>query len=175
MWHQGQVILNDNDTISGLIQYSFVKNTILLKKRTERRIILPNKFSDVFLTSLIDSSRHHFQVFQVETSHNYLRPYFFEVEDTTGRLKIYKQYYWEQTTVQNGLGQVSFGYGIFFRLFKIDSKGIAHFIKQKKRPILKILKDKKHLIKTKAKEENWHYNNTYEVLKIIKYYNSLYI
>lgn len=174
IWHQGKIFLNNKDTLSGLIKYNFKKNQIEYKQVNEYRILLPNKFYKASFTSLTDSSYHEFEVFKVETSHNYYRPYFFEAEDTLGKIKVYKQYYWTQKTTQNSFGIVNYGYKVSFDLFQLTSKKRAIEIKQKKRAVLNLLKDKKHEIKKEARKNKWRYNETYDVLQIIKYYNSLF-
>lgn len=175
VWHQGEIVLNTSDTLDGLIKYNFRKNVIEYKKGSEYRILLPNTFKEVTYTSLMDSTSHKLEVFTIQTSKNYFRPYFFELEDTTGRIKIYKQYYWEQKTVSTGLNSVAFGYGIRFILYKINNNKVASYIVPKKKFVLRMLKDKKQLVKEKVKEERWRYNDPYQLIQIIKYYNTLFI
>jgi len=174
-WHKGKVFLNSGDSITGLIKYDFKENKIEYKKGNDYRLLLPGKFTKVTFTSSIDSSIHTFNVFKIETARDYYRPYFFEVIDTTGKIKLIRQYYWiDQVT--------SFGNSGFFitrkekiiQLYRLQKNSTVTSYRPRRKKILKSMKDKKNEIIDYAYSKILSFAIAKDVIKIVKYYNSLF-
>lgn len=174
-WHTGEVVIKGKDTLKGLIKYSFRENQVVYKNNKEQRILLPGKFTSLNYIDTYDSSRHHFMVYNVKTARDYERPYFFEPVDTSGRIKLVKQFYWVERAT-------NFGGSSYFADVRTVKQTVLYYFKNdypvkqlklRKREILRILKDKKHLIKEYVAENNLKYTTHRSVKKIIQYYNSL--
>lgn len=176
VWHKGYIVLDNADTLYGLIRYDFKENYVEYQKGDDYRTLLPGKFSELYFTSSVDASTHLFNVLNIKTGEDYYRPYFFELVDTSGKVKIAKQYYW--TEQSNNFGQIG---GISFRLIKIETlyhynaKKEAVYIRNRKRSILRIVADQKDKVKAEVKLQRYRYNNTDDIYKIIRYYNSLFL
>ena len=174
LWHKGYLILDTQDTISGLIQYDFINNFVQYQKDEDYRILLPGKFTHIYHMSSVDSSEHHFDVYNIQTSKDYYRPYFFEILDTTGKFKFGQQFYWIQRASSFGqFGGFSIINDKILNIYQLKGNE-AIFIKPRKKYILNLLADKRDLVKEKANTSGWQFNNYYGIIKIFKYYNSLF-
>jgi hypothetical protein len=174
LWHRGYLVLDTHDTIKGLLKYDFQNNFIEYQKGEEYRFLLPGKFTKAVLHSSVDSIRHEFEVYTIKTGHDYYRPYFFEIVDTVGKIKLAQTYFWtERANAFGQFGTFIINYEKITNLFYVNELGEAKYIKPKKKIILKLTQDKADLVKIYAKKEHLHYNSVYGVVKIIKYYNSL--
>lgn len=174
IWHKGYLVLDTQDTINGLIKYDFLNNYVQYQKDEDYRILLPGKFSKVYYRSAIDSSEHTLSIYNIETSKDYYRPYFFEVLDTNGKFKFAQQYYWIQRTSTFGtFGGFSLINEKIMNLYFLKGSE-AIFLKPRKKFILNLMVDKKQEVKEKASSCGWNFNNYYDLIKIFKYYNSLF-
>jgi hypothetical protein len=175
LWHKGYLVLDNQDTLEGLLKYDFRNNNIQYQKGDEFKFLLPGKVTKVFFISSLDSTNHTLDVAEVKTGEDYYRSYFFEMIDTSGKYKIAQQYFWiERVNTFAQFGTFSVNEEKVMNLFIINRKNIATYIKPKKRFILDTFKDKKQEIKEKCKVEHWSYSYNFDIIKIIKYYNSLY-
>ena len=122
-----------------------------------------------------DSTIHNFLVYDIKTARDYKRPYFFEPVDTTGRIKLVKQFYWiERSTNFGGSAYFADVRSVkYTALYYYRREKTVKQLRLKKRDVLRVLKDKKHQIKQFVEENNLRYNTTRSVKKIIKHYNSL--
>lgn len=173
LWHQGYLVLDSKDTLKGLVKFDFINNYVEYQQGDDYRILLPGKFNHVFYLSSIDSSSHHLDVYSIQTSKDYYRPYFFEILDTTSKFKYAQQYYWIKRA--SSFGQIG-GFTTISEkvvtLYQIKNNE-ATYIKPRRNFILKLLSDKKDLVKKKALEKGWRFNNYNNLLKIFTYYNTL--
>ena len=174
-WHKGIIFLSSGDSINGLIKYDFKKNKVEYQNGNDYRMLLPGKFTEMKFTSSIDSSHHTFTVFNIETAVDYYRPYFFEVIDTIGKIKLIRQYYWiDQVT--------SFGNSGFFitkkekiiQLYRLKRNNVVTSYRPRRKKVLKSMKDKKKEVIEYALSRNLSFALTADVIKIVKYYNSLF-
>ncbi len=172
-WNKGFCVLDTKDTLKGLLKFDFKNNYIEYLKGEEYRIFLPGKFTSFFYKSSIDSIEHNMHVYDRQTAEDFFRPYFFEPVDTTGKIKIVKQFYWQQRNASlsqfSGLNSYDEKITDLYYLNK-NNQVLPLFLRKKF--VLKLLTDKKELIKEKVKQNYWHYSNYTDVIKIIQYYNS---
>jgi hypothetical protein len=175
-WHEGRVVTDDNDTLKGSIQYNQQSDLIQLKRGsaldtyTARKVV----FFEIFDVT-INQYRQFYSLPYSLNGNQYKAPVFFELL-TEGKLTVLSRESLEYRTYS------AFNYyGTYTRLvlvnkyFLLDESGDIVDFKGNKNDWLYLMGSRGSEVQKYAKTNKLDFDDKEDLIKIVSYYNSLFI
>lgn len=174
LWHEGKVVLLQGDTLKGLVKYDFELNTLqyVVNDRTAE-IYHARK---VLFFEIFDESVHRYRKFFVlpyNKESNYKAPFFFELL-VEGKITLLSRDILEYKT-QNSF----YAYGGFTRLvetsyyYLLKEDGSIEDFKGNKNDLIALMGNKGKSVEKYMKANKLHFEDKYDLARIVAYYNSL--
>lgn len=178
IWHQGTVVLISEDTLEGLIKYSFASDAIQVQTEDEK--IRAFSAQNLFFFEVFDTgikSYRQFYSLPLEVSQDYSVPMLFEVL-YEGRLtllcreKIVQEGYSQEVTDMAELPQDA-RLMLAFDFFFLEKDGTINRYEPKKRRLLAIMDRKYTEVKKYIRRNKLRYDQISDLVRITAYYNAL--
>lgn len=174
MWHEGKVVLEEGDTLHGLLKYDFQQNLvqyIVNNKQAEVYTARKVLFFEIF-DETIRRYRKFFVLPYVNTS-NYRTPTFFELLEE-GRMTLLSRDMLEYKTYNS-----YYAYGGFSRLVETSSyyflkeDGSIEDFRGNKNDFVSRMGDRRKAVEKYIRANRLNFDEKYDVARIVAYYNSL--
>ncbi|HMP99733.1 MAG TPA: hypothetical protein PKC24_08125 [Cyclobacteriaceae bacterium] len=176
-WHEGRIVLVDNDTIRGTIKYN-LENDILQYLRTDKTIETFTARKVLFF-EIFDASTDRYREFYAlpyALGGDYKVPVFFEVLEE-GRLTLLCR---ERVELRNVNPNPYFYYNNFTRevlvysFFFLDTKGNIAEFSGNRNDLLRMMGRQGDEVNKYMRSNKLKSDNRLDLIKIIHYYNSLF-
>jgi hypothetical protein len=178
LWHDGKVVLDNGDTLRGMIKYDLDQNVVqytAASKQAEAYSARNVLFFEIF----DETVRKYRQFYVLPYNHvpNYKTQVFFELLDE-GKVTLLSREKLEYKTV----GNYAYGgyYGgpyqrvvLTYQYFLMQEDGTLEPFRGTKNDFLYLMDDRKKEIQKFVRANKLNYDNKYDVARIVKYYNSL--
>jgi hypothetical protein len=174
-WHEGKVVTEEGDTLRGTIQYNLQSDLIQLKRGslldtyTARKVL----FFEIFDIT-VKQYRQFFSLPFAVSGNQYKAPVFFELL-AEGKLTVLSREALEYRTYS------AFNYyGTYTRLvlvnkyYLLDERGAIIEFKGNKNDWLYMMGNKGSDVQRFAKTNKLDFDDKYDLVKIVSYYNSLF-
>jgi hypothetical protein len=175
LWHEGKVMLETSDTIKGLVKYD-IQNDLLQVKVKDQLVSLTAR--KVLAFEIFDSTVKRYRLFYslpYSPNNTYKTPVFFELL-SEGKLTLLAREKLEYRTVSSPY----YYYGNYTRLvlmnlyYLLKPNGSIEDFVGKKSDWLALMENKESEVREFAKENRLDFENKYELIRIVEYYNSLF-
>ena len=176
IWHEGKIVLVNNDTILGNIKYDLDKDIIQINNKrgtevyTAKKVLYFNFFDD------ISNQYRQFYALPFYNTLEYKTPVFFEVL-FEGKMTLLAREYIAVRNVSYGISGLSeatyLEQALVYEYFFLDNQGSIVRFYNKKRHLYQILKDKETEIKKFTKRNRLKYDNKSDMIFLMEYYNTL--
>lgn len=176
IWHEGKLVLLDNDTLRGDIKYDLENNLIQIKsgKRVEaysgRKIL----FFEIYDTTIGDYRQFYALPYDISGS-NYRAPVLFEVLHE-GKISLLTREAVQYQTINSGptyFGGPRTRIVLVYDFYFLDNEGKIERFNKRKKDLLFYLRKKSNEIKKYIKDNNLKVDSKRDLARIIAYYNSL--
>lgn len=173
VWHNGQVITSDNDTLLGKLKYSFTDDVVILKTPRTIQTFNIKKIKKVAFTDSISRNTRVLKPFMYETSPDYKIPVLFEVMNE-GELSLLTRDFIETYTTSSSFND---GFLNTFQehvvyMYYIDKSEILA-LPGKKKQFLKLFGRYHSQIESYMKENSLRVYSRMDVRDIFNYYNTI--
>lgn len=175
-WHEGKIVLESSDTLKGLVKYDLQNDLLQLKRANQLESYSVRK---VLFFEIFDQSAKRYRAFYslpYSQNNTYNTPTFFELL-AEGKLTVLTREKLEYRTVSSPF----YYYGTYTRLvlvhtyFLLKPNGkIEELANPKRNNWLELMENKVDEVKAFAKENRLDFDDKYELIRIIEYYNSLF-
>ncbi|GJM61138.1 MULTISPECIES: hypothetical protein [Persicobacter] len=181
MWHLGELVLLNGDTLAGALKYDFGNDAVLINAENRIRTFSSRKilYFEIY-DSTVEDYREFFSIpYRVRS--NYKIPVLFEVLHE-GPLTLMSR----EEIVQETLPQYNYGYygynqntyystqrKLSYDYYYLDIKGKVMFFDFKKKTLLHIMRRYSNEIKRFVKDNRLKYNDRNDLIRITDYYNEL--
>lgn len=176
LWHDGKVVLETGDTLRGVIKYDFQNDVIQLNQNGKVEAYTARK---VLFYEIFDATvKRYRQVFSLPYSPTggYKAPIFFELLDE-GKITLLSREALEYRTVSSPY----FFYGSYTRLVLVykyflmrENGSIVALESPKKNDWLQLMGKNADEVQSYAKSNKLNFDEKYDLVRIIDYYNSLF-
>lgn len=176
VWHSGEVILLDGDTLAGKVKYDMEAQIVQFSGNGETILTFsPRKLIAFDLYDEVIGAYRIFYILPFEANGNYTTPYIFEVLYTGARISLMRTESIE-TVVRNTPyiygGSYSSTEQVYTYYFLKPGGEIVPF-SGKRADLYRILADRSAEIKNYVKEYNLDIDRLADLMKVCSYYNSL--
>lgn len=175
-WHEGKIVLESSDTLKGLVKYDLQNDLLQLKRASQLESYSARK---VLFFEIFDQSAKRYRAFYslpYSQNNTYNTPTFFELL-AEGKLTVLTREKLEYRTVSSSF----YYYGTYTRLvlvhtyFLLKPNGkIEEIPNPKRNDWLALMENKTDEVKSFAKENRLDFDDKYELIRIVEYYNSLF-
>lgn len=175
-WHEGKIVLESSDTLKGLVKYDLQNDLLQLKRANQLESYSARK---VLFFEIFDQSAKRYRAFYslpYSQNNTYNTPTFFELL-AEGKLTVLTREKLEYRTVSSSF----YYYGTYTRLvlvhtyFLLKPNGkIEEIPNPKRNDWLALMENKTDEVKSFAKENRLDFDDKYELIRIVEYYNSLF-
>lgn len=174
LWHDGKIVLVDGDTLKGLVKYDFQQNLVQFTVSNRKAQIYSAR--KVLFVEIFDETVHRYREFFVlpyRNPSNYKAPVFFELLEE-GKMTLLSRELLEYKTYNN-----AFYGGSYSRLVQSDyyyllrEDGSIEDFRGKKDDLLERMGNKSKAVEKYIRENRLDFDDKYDVVKIVAYYNSL--
>lgn len=176
LWHDGKVVLESGDTLKGAVKYDFQNDVIQLNNQSKIEAYTARKilFFEIFDATV----KRYRQIFSLPYSPTggYKAPVFFELLED-GKITLLCREAMEYRTVSSPY----FFYGSYTRLvlvykyFVMKENGTVHPIENPKRSDwLNLMGRFADEVQSYARSNKLSFEEKYDLVRIIAYYNSLF-
>lgn len=176
LWHDGKVVLETGDTLRGVIKYDFQNDVIQLNQNGKVEAYTARK---VLFYEIFDATvKRYRQVFSLPYSPTggYKAPIFFELLDE-GKITLLAREALEYRTVSSPY----FFYGTYTRLVLVykyflmrENGSIVALESPKKSDWLQLMGKNADEVQSYARSNKLNFDEKYDLVRIIDYYNSLF-
>jgi hypothetical protein len=174
VWHEGKVVITEEDTLRGLIKYDIQKDLIeFTTKDNTAEVFTARKV--IFFEIFDERARRYRQFFALPftTNGTYKTPVFFELM-TEGKLTLLAREYLETVTTSTYYSGTYSRIVLSYRYFFINEQGeIAQFVGNKN-DLLDMMGKQGDEVEKYIKENRLRFDEKYDFVRIIAYYNSLF-
>jgi hypothetical protein len=174
-WHDGKVILEEGDTLKGLVKYDLQNDLLQLKQGNQMESYTARK---VLFFEIFDTSVNKYRIFYslpYSTAGQYKAPVFFELLEE-GKLTILCREALEYRTYSSPF----YYYGSYSRLvlvnkyYVLKENGFIEELHNKKSDWYEMMGSKADDVQKFAKTNKLDLDKKYELGQAIHYYNSLF-
>jgi hypothetical protein len=177
LWHDGKLVLLDEDTLVGKIKYDFENDLVQLNIRNTIQTYASRKILYFELFDEMSNNYRYFYSLPYEIQQNYEVPIIFEVlyegELTllareiivTETVPQYNTFYRPQ--FYNTRARLDYNY------FFLNKNGTIERYSMKKNDLLKHMKKKSSQVKQYMRKNNLKHDERADLFRIIAYYNAL--
>ena len=182
VWHDGTVVLINEDTLKGLVKYDIVNDHIQLRNNDEK--VLSFSAQKLFYFEIYDKgikSYRQFYSLPYRVKENYSVPILFEVL-YEGRLTLLsrERIVMNEQDVQHYKRLSALGYKpqdsrltLAFDFYFLEKDGTINKYLPKKRLLLSIMDRKYNEVKKYIKRNNLRHDHITDLVRITAYYNAL--
>lgn len=176
VWHEGKIVLMNNDTLSGQVKYNVEGNVVQYEKNQQVRAFSSQKVLYFEIFDNIFESFRYFYSLPYYVQPNYRTPILFEVL-YEGPLTLLAREYTVEETVQH--------YGYYYRnhystrtrlafdYFFLDQTGNIHKYSLKKNDLFEVMRKREDEMKKFIKKNNLRYDRREDLVRAVAYYNAL--
>ncbi len=176
LWHEGKLVLETGDTLRGAIKYDFQNDLLQLNQSGKVEAFTARK---VLFYEIFDATvKRYRQVFSLPYSATggYKAPIFFELLEE-GKITLLSRESLEYRTVSSPY----FFYGSYTRLVLVykyylmrDNGTIVEIENPKKNDWLQLMGKYADEVQSYAKSNKLSFDEKYDLVRIVAYYNSLF-
>jgi len=176
VWHTGQVVLLEGDTLSGRVKYDMESQIVQYSGNGETiQTFSPRKLISFDLYDEVIGAYRIFYILPFEANGNYRTPYIFEVLYTGARISLMRT-----ESVETVVRNTPYIYGGSYS--SIEQVYTYYFLKPggdikvfsgKKSDLYRIMADRSAEIKGYIKENNMNVDRLTDLIRISSFYNSL--
>ncbi len=174
LWHEAKVVLDGGDTLKGKLQYNMQTELVQLQQAGHLETLTPRKvvFFEIF-DQTVNRYRQFFSLPYALTG-QYKAPVFFELL-AEGNLTILSREKLEYKTYSS-----FYTYGTYTRLvlvnlyYLLNENGTIQPVNGKRNDFYDLMGNKKEAVEQYVKAHKLDFNNKYNLISIIEYYNSLF-
>ncbi len=173
-WHEGKIVIDGGDTLRGQLQYNMQTELIQLQANNRLETYTPRK---VVFFEIFDKTVNRYRQFYslpFALTGQYKAPVFFELLNE-GKLTLLSREKVEYKTYSS-----FYSYGTYTRLLLVNTyyllkeDGSILDFNGKKNDFYELMGTKKEEVQKFAKANKLNFNNKYDVVRLIDYYNSLF-
>jgi hypothetical protein len=176
LWHDGKVVLESNDTLKGSVKYDLQNDLLQVKVKNHLESLTARK---VLFFEIFDSTvKRYRQFYSLPYSQNntYRIPTFFELL-SEGKITLLNRERLEYRVVNSSY----YYYGTTTRLvlvnhyYLLKANGNIEEFEDRKANWLTLMESKESEVREFAKENRLDFSDKYELVRIVEYYNSLFL
>jgi hypothetical protein len=173
-WHEGKAVLESNDTLRGFVKYDLQNDIIQVKAANQLQSFTARK---VLFVEIFDASvKRYRQFYSLPYSPNntYKSPKFFELL-CEGKITLLSRENIELRTYNSNFSY----YGtvtqqvMVYKYYLLKPNGAIEDFVGKKSDWLRLMDNKEKDVRDFAKDNRLDFEEKYELIRIIDYYNSL--
>jgi hypothetical protein len=176
LWHDGKVVLESNDTLKGSVKYDLQNDLLQVKVKNQMESLTARKvlFFEIFDTTV--KRYRQFYSLPYSSTNTYRSPTFFELMNE-GKITLLSRERLEYRVVSSSY----YYYGTTTRLvmvnkyFLLKQNGAIEEFEDRKANWLTLMENKESQVRDFVRENRLDFNDKYELLRIIEYYNSLFL
>jgi hypothetical protein len=174
VWHDGKIVLENKDTLRGLVKYDLQQDVIQYTNKDESvEAYTPRK---VLFFEIFDSSVHKWRQFYslpFTATGAYRTQVFFELLEE-GKLTLLSREALEYKTYNSAYYVGGYTRQVLVtKFFLLDEKGNIEPFVGNKRDLLNLMEKKSDDVQEFIKANRLDYTEKYDLAKIVQYYNSL--
>lgn len=173
-WHPGKIVIEGGDTLQGQIKYTMENDLLQIQVNRQMETLSARK---VLFFEIMDKTVQRYRQFYslpYATSGQYKAPVFFELL-TEGKLTLLCREALEYRTYSS-----FYFYGsntrlvLVYKYFLLDEKGDITEFKGKKNEWIQLMDDHAEEVQRYSKVNRLDFDDKYELIKIVRFYNSLF-
>ena len=176
LWHQGSIVLVNNDTIRGNIKYDLDRDIIQINNEQGVQAFTAKKVLCFTFLDETSASYRQFYALPFQISPEYKSRVFFEVL-LEGKMTLIARELIVVETLNYGN---PFSSGSFYsqkvmmyRYYFLDDKGIIVRFYNNKKELYQIFKQKESQMRQYIKRNKFRFEDKSEMIRLTQYYNSL--
>ena len=173
LWHEGMVVLANQDTLVGKIKYDLTKNLIQVNVNDKIRAY---GAKSIFYFRIYDEkseTSRQFYVLPYGLVTSYKVPTIFEVL-VEGNITLLAREYIDVRSVPNPYGMGSYPQEtLVYDFFFLDRQGKITKYHMKRKELLEVLRDKEKEVAEYMRQHNLRHNNRNDLVRIIAFYNAI--
>lgn len=173
-WHEGKIVIEGGDTLRGQLQYNMQTELVQLQANSKLETYTPRK---IVFFEIFDKTVNRYRQFYslpFALTGQYKTPVFFELLNE-GKITLLSREKLEYKTYSS-----FYSYGTYTRLvltnayYVLKEDGSLQDFNGKKNDFYDLMGSKKEEVQKFAKANKLNFNNKYEMVRVIDYYNSLF-
>ena len=174
LWHDGEIVLVDGDTLEGLIKYDFQQNLV--------QYIVNNKQAEIYTArkvlffEIFDETVRKYRKFFVlpySNASNYKSPVFFELLGE-GHMTMLSREFLEYKTFNPGFYGGSYSRLVqSYHYYLMKKDGTIELFRGNKNDLLGLMGSKGERVDKYIKANRLDFDDKYDLAKIVAYYNSI--
>jgi hypothetical protein len=174
-WHEGKIALESGDTLSGLIKYDMQTDLIQIRMDDKFETYTARKILSLEIFDQTVRKYRRMYSLPYNTSGEYRAPVIFELLNE-GKITLLCREALEYKTVSSGF----YYYGNYTRLvlvnkyFLLKENGSIVPFEGKRNDWLNFMGNRKDEVQRYAKKNRLDFDEKYDLIRIIDYYNSLF-
>jgi hypothetical protein len=174
-WHEGKVVLESGDTLKGQVKYDLQQDLVQCIYREDR--VEAFSARKVLFFEIFDETAHRYRDFYAlpyNATAGYKTPVFFELL-VQGKMTLLSREALEYKTYSS-----SFYMGSYTRQVLVDyyfflkENGEIEEFKGSKNDLFNLMGKKSNLVEKYIKDNRLKFDEKYDLVKIVAYYNSLF-
>lgn len=173
LWHQGKLVLANEDTLIGKIKYDLAKMVVQIDQQGK---ILTFGSKSIFYFKIYDATveaDREFYVLPYGLVSNYKTPVIFEVL-VEGNLSLLTREYITTKNIQNPYGYGSYPREVLeFNYYFLDRSGEIVQYNKKKRELLDAVAKRRPQVEEYMKANRLRFDRRNDLIRIIAFYNAL--
>ena len=178
IWYEGEVTLDSQQTVKGLIKYDFDNDAIQVNVDNLIKTYSARKFSYFEIFSPQENSQRLFYSLPYRKISDYEVPTVFELIAAGKKLSLLAReiIVMESVPQYDFYSSSSYYYNrtrLYYNFFFLFPTGKIKEYRIGKKELLYIMKDKSDLVKRFMKENRLKYDVKSDLIKIVEYYNSI--
>lgn len=176
LWHEGKVVLLNNDTIKGSVKYDLDRDIIQVNDREKIEAYTARKVLYFSIFDITSNQYRQFYALPYNVTADYKTPVFFEVF-YEGRFSLLaREYITIQTTSYGPAGMSGSTYSrqvLAYNYYFLNDRGSINQYRKNKRELYLKMRKYEGEIKTFVKRNRLRIDNKRDLIQIFEYYNSL--
>jgi len=177
LWHDGKLVLLDEDTIVGKIKYDFENDLVQINVRNTIQTYASRKILYFEIFDEMSNNYRYFYSLPYEIQHQYEVPIIFEVLYEGELTLLAREVIVTETVPQyNTFNRPQF-YNTRARLdykyYFLDKNGTIQLYSMKKSDLLNYMKKRSSQVKQYMRKNNLKHDQRADLFRIVAYYNTL--
>jgi hypothetical protein len=173
-WHEGRAVLESNDTIKGSIKYDLQNDLLQVKVNNQQESFTARKILFFEIFDLTVKRYRQFYSLPYSPNNTYKVPVFFELL-CEGKITLLNRERLEYRTVNTYYYYFTNGPFMVDHYFLLKPDGKIEGFEGRKADWLSLMDNKEKEIREFVKENRFNFDDKYELIKIVEYYNSLFL
>jgi len=173
MWHEGKLVLANDEVKSGMIKYDQIKGVVQVKSGGK---ILTYSAKGIFhfeIYDILSESHREFYVLPYGLVSNYKAPVIFEVL-VEGVLTLLSREYVVIKSVQDPYSLGSYSREVLvYDFFFLDKNGNITKYTMKKKDLLRAVSNRQNQVNEFMKANRLHHDRRNDLVRVIAFYNAL--